>query len=161
LNAGELENEMIDVIKYCEAAERIKEDFGLEDSLRYLIGEKFYYCLKQLRYSMSFVHDIEELKKKNALPKTKRDLEKELAEEMERIPELVQDRNLFVSKIKEIYELYEIEGFLDTVAAFGAAEQFLSEEKYTEWRNKGVLQKDVVDEAEDSLILTEMQELLL
>jgi hypothetical protein len=152
---------MIDVIKYCEAAERIKEDFGLEDSLRYLIGEKFYYCLKQLRYSISFVHDIEELKKKNALPKTKRDLEKELAEEKKRIPELLQDRDLFVSKIKEIYEPCEIEDFLEGIPAFGAAEQFLSEETYTEWRNKGVLERDVVDEAEDSLILAEMREFLL
>ena len=50
---------MIDVIKYCEAAEHIKEEFGLEKSLKYLIGEKFHSCLKQLKWSLSSAKETE------------------------------------------------------------------------------------------------------
>jgi len=82
---------MIDVIKYCEAAEHIKEEFGLEKSLKYLIGEKFHFCLKQLKWSLSFVKGTEEkLKKEKNLPeKTKRDLGKNLEHEKKLIEEAI------------------------------------------------------------------------
>lgn len=73
----------------------------------------------------------------------------------------MRDRDLFVSKIREIYQPYEIKDFLDNIMAFGSAEQFLTEEEYREWLGKGILQKNVVDEAEDVLILEEMKQLLL
>ena len=152
---------MIDVTKYCEAAANIREDFGLEKSLKYLIGEKFHSLLKQLHWSLSFVRRTEELKEKKKLPKTKkRDLERKLEYEKKLIPELMKDRDLFVAKIREIYEPYEIKGFLDNIMAFGAAEQFLTEDEYEEWLDKGALEKDIVDESEDILILEEMKELL-
>ena len=154
---------MIDVIKYCEAAEHIKEEFGLEKSLKYLIGEKFHSCLKQLKWSLSSAKETEEKLKrdKNFPERTKQDLEENLEYEKKLIAGLMRDRDLFVSKIREIYQPYEIKDFLDNIMAFGSAEQFLTEEKYREWLGKGILQKNVVDEAEDVLILEEMKQLLL
>jgi len=62
----------------CEATEGIKENFGVEKALRYLIGEKFYTFLKLLRDTMSGIDKLEDSEGK---PDSKKlaELKKDLA----------------------------------------------------------------------------------
>jgi hypothetical protein len=140
----------------CEAAEGIKENFGLEKALKYLLGEKFYKFLKLLRDTISDIDELEDPERKHEVPK-----EEKLEELKKDLSVFMDAKEDFVANIKEIFEPYELGEYLDSMPRFGAAEQFLSEEGYKEWRRNGVLEKDVVVEAEESLILGDMKELLL
>lgn len=164
-------SQKIDIHKYCEAAERIKENFGTEKALKYLIGEKFHAILKQIRFVLSQIKEIKSERKKpnyNPIRKvkhTRKTIEINLDEEYESLQEelisLNEAKTSFVEEIKRIFSDYETGVFLNSIMAFGSAEQFLSPEEYKFCLKKGMLEKTVVDEADDVLILEEMKELLL
>lgn len=162
---------MPNVYDYCEATKRIKEDFGIEKALKYLIGEKFHAVLKQITFVLSEINYIKSKREKpdyNPVRKIKHpgktyehNLDKDYENYQKQLLLLKGEKVLFVEEIKKIFSRTELTKYLDNIMAFGAVEQFLSPTAYQSWIDNGVLDKTIVDDAEDILIHKEMKDLLL
>ncbi len=113
-------------IEQCEATEGIKERFGTQDAIRYLIGEKFLNFLR----------------------------------ESDRRPEFAEEVPKFVTAVKEIFELHEISEFLYALIHERSAEQD-EDWPFDDFEDAELEPRDVVNEAEDIVLIERAKELLL
>ena len=112
-----------------EAAIRIREEWGLEKALGYLIGEKF---LNHLEYSESdkdFKNEIEE----------------------------------FAKSIKDNFEPWELQQYLDSVKRIGSLGHTMTDDEYKETMESGLFDdgSTPTSQAEAMLRLSQARELLL
>ncbi len=163
---------MPNVYDYCEAADRIKEDYGLEKALKYLIGEKFYEVLRQRTFLLSQISSIKAEREKPdynparkiKLSETKtfeHNLDNDYDKYQNELLRLGEEKVLFIQEIRKMFSKVELAEFLSNIMAFGSAVQHLSPVDYQMWLDKGVLDKTIVDDAEDIFIHKEMKDLLL
>jgi hypothetical protein len=111
----------------CEAARGIKERFGSEKALGYLLGEKL---LNFLRAS-------------------------------DQHPAVAAELPKFVAEVKTVFEPWEIREYLSGVRRLGPLAHTMGEEEFEEFRAAGAIDENIVDAAEDVILVERMKVLLL
>ena len=117
-----------------EAAESIREQFGLEKAVGYLIGEKFYTFLKDKKHLKHSTVTIEEYN------------------------ELL---TIFSDKIKETFTSEEIREYFYSNPRLGVLGHTMNEEEYRLFVEKGAVSPSMDTELEDALILGQVEKYLL
>ena len=114
-------------IDQCEAARNIKEAWGVQKALGYLIGEKL----------MNFIRASDQR------------------------PEFAAELPNFIQEIKQIFEPWQIRGYLAGVRRVGAVAHVSTDEEYATLREAGAIEDDVVHAAEDVILLDRIRNLLI
>ena len=114
-------------IEQCQAARNIKDAWGTQKALGYLIGEKL----------MNFMRASDQR------------------------PEFAAELPCFIEEIKQIFEPWEIRGYLEGVRRVGALAHVSTDEEYETLREAGAIEEDVVHAAEDVILLDRISKLLL
>jgi hypothetical protein len=114
-------------IEQCQGAEDVKERYGVERALGYLIGEKL----------LNFI-DIADTK-----------------------PEWAEELPKFVAKIKEIFQPWEINAYLENVKRVGPMGHACTDEQYEVFLRAGAVDDNAVIAAEQIVLLERAKELLL
>jgi hypothetical protein len=114
-------------IDQCEAARNIKEAWGTEKALGYLIGEKL----------MNFMRASDQR------------------------PEFAAELPRFIEEIRTIFEPWEMRKYLDGVRRVGPWAHVSTDEQYDYLLAAGAIEEDVVEAAEDVILLDRIRKLLL
>lgn len=157
------ENQLID---WVEAAEDIKESFGINKALGYLIGEKFYNVVSILCSDQKAINHIDEQRKKtnnksiqengSGKNKSETDLDKEYKELTKRMNAAKEVLIEFSKLIRKTFEANAIRKYLNSNPRFGSLGHIFSEEQHKFWVEKGVVEHSVETEIEDAFIFGEM-----
>lgn len=156
------ENQLED---WTEAALNIREQFGIEKALGYLVGEKFYDIAKDKQFAKRKIRVIEDQRKKpdyNPILKGSNDeiedvnLDEEYEKQKKRISIVDDILDKFTRLIKESFEVYEIKTFLKTNPRFGALGHVCSEEEHDYLIEKKAVGHSIDTEVEDALIFGDM-----
>jgi len=162
------ENQLSEWIK---ASEGIKDSFGINKALGYLIGEKFYNLIR-LIYSykkMNKSHE-EQRKKPDYNPIDEYEVEgiklvSNLDEDYERrLKRIEMGREILVEfskMIKKSFTPIEIRKYFDSNPRFGSLGHTVSEGEHKFLVEKGAVEHSLETEVEDALIYGEMREYLL
>lgn len=110
----------------CKAAERIAEDFGIDNALGYIVGEKF---LKFLKTS-----------KKH--------------------PEFKEEISNFSARIKELFEQIDLAAYFYKIKEKGVSGYSSDDWDFEEFDDE-FLEKEVVNTAEDIVLIEQAKEFLL
>jgi len=150
--------------QWVTAAENIKEEFGLEKALGYLIGEKFYELVRMYNSAQERIMLVSKEREKSDYnpiriisgSKLKVNLEEEYEEAQKTVFFLKEILAEFAELIKDSFALHEIREYFDSNMRFGALGHILSEEEHKIFIEKGVTQHSLDTEINDSLILGDM-----
>ena len=130
----EIKMESLDYLQiraYCKEAQEIADEYGVEDALSYLIGEKFSPLLSALKkaeakvkylYSQDDTHwDDNSLNEGDVVLRT--DYSMAIAahyqKSLETLTDLKHLRDDFVGEMKEAFEISDIKGFLESYPSLG------------------------------------------
>ncbi|MBU1122491.1 MAG: hypothetical protein ABIH71_00265 [Candidatus Omnitrophota bacterium] len=115
----------------------IKDEFGIEKAIGYLVGEKFYSLIKEFQYLQ-----------KNHKDKT----------------ETINDFRLLVlegsKRIMEIFAEDEINNYFKLNPRFGSLGHVVTEDEHKLFVEKGAVEHTIDTEIEDTLIMGEMKKYL-
>lgn len=151
---------------YCREAQEISDEYGVDDGLAYLIGEKFcplIVALKQAESKTKYLYSSEE---KNAIynPAGKNDreiqenysltVENTYQKSLERLEDLKQLRDDFISEIKEAFEISDIQDFLESYPRLG-----FKDKKQPFWEQS--LEEDDADSLEIEDIMSEVDDIFM
>jgi hypothetical protein len=151
---------------YCREALEISDEYGVDDGLAYLIGEKFcplIVALKQAESKTKYLYSSEE---KNAIhnPAGKNDreiqenysltVESTYQKSLERLEDLKQLRDDFISEIKEAFEISDIQDFLESYPRLG-----FKDKKQPFWEQS--LEEDDADSLEIEDIMSEVDDIFM
>lgn len=135
--------------EYVEAAEGIKERFGIEKSLGYLLGEKFYTLVDTLHFSRKQMRAIDEVRKSpDYTPIRERiygnrkyveNLVDIYEEHQERIKEAEDLLLKFAVLIRGAFEPYEIKEYFESHPRLGVYGHISTDEEFDFLVSKGVL----------------------
>jgi len=152
--------------EWIEAAEQIKDSFGIDRALGYLIGEKFYDIISTLHSCQELIRTIdEERKKPDYKPlgvtiygdsKLVTDLHHIYKKEMAIITELEGLVAGFATLIKGAFEPYEIYNYFESNPRLGTMAQIASDEEYEFLVGRGIVEHSLDTELEDALIFGDM-----
>ena len=152
--------------EWVEAAEGIEDRFGIEKTLGYVIGEKFYNLIKMVRFSRWKVRTIDEEKKKPCYTpirehdygdrKYVENLDESYEEEKQKIIEAEKLSEEFAALIKAAFDPQKIRQYLQSDPRLGALGHVASEEDYDFMVSKGAVEHTVDTEVEDALIFGEI-----
>ena len=155
--------------KWVEAAVNIKESFGIDKALGYLIGEKFYNIIR-IRYSaQEMIRTIDEQRKKpdyNPIRegegefKTTMNLDEVYEKEIKKIDTVREVAIEFADLIKDSFEPHEIRQYLYCNPRLGALGHVCTEEEHKFFVEKGAVEHSVEGEIKDALILGEIKKYL-
>ncbi len=151
--------------QWIEAAECIKEEFGIEKALGYLIGEKFYDIVSDNHFARQMIRIINEQKKQPDYNPAREtggrfnrtiNLDNEYKEYEQRV--IVTEKILieFTSLIKSSFALYEIKGYFDSNPRLGTLGHTVTEEVHDLFIQHGAVDHSIETEVEDALILGDM-----
>jgi len=151
--------------QWIEAAEGIKEEFGIEKALGYLIGEKFYNIVSDNHFSRKMIRTINEQRKqpdynpvRESGGRFKRtiNLDDEYKEYEQKV--IVTEKILieFTDLIKRSFALYEIRGYFDSNPRLGALGHTVTEDVHDMFIQHGAVEHSIETETEDALILGDM-----
>jgi len=156
--------------QWIEAAESVKERFGLEKALGYLIGEKFYNVVSDNLYSRKMIRIIAEEKnqpdynpmREYGEGKFKRiiNLDEQYKEYEGRVIETEQILIEFANLVNDTFEPYEIKSYFDSNPRLGAHGHTTSEEQHDFLIQQGAIEHSIETEVEDALILGDMMKYL-
>lgn len=154
--------------QWVEAAEGIKEDFGLDKALGYVIGEKFYNLVKNRQYLKRIVRDIDEKRKSpdynpfktvgEGKYKQTINLDEDYKNCKKRIISLQEGLIEFAELIKSSFEPYEIRKYFNSNPRLGALGHVSSEEEHKVFVQQGAVEHSMDTEVEDALTFGEMME---
>lgn len=149
--------------EWVEAAEGIKERFGIEKALGYVIGEKFYNLVKILHFSRRSIRALfEEKKRPGYKPIIQRDLgdrkitinlDEEYEHEKEVAAEAEQLLPKFVGLITDTFALNEIQAYLKSNPRLGALGHISNEQEFNFFIKHGAVEHSLDTEINDALIL--------
>lgn len=152
--------------EWVEAAGRIKEDFGIDRALGYLIGEKFYSIVSPLRSCEELIRTIdEEMKNPDYNPvgvtlyrsrKLVTNLHEIYKKEIAIITETEKLLFKFASLIREAFEPYEIRNYFKSNPRFGMKAHIASDEEYEFLAGRGIVEHSLDTEIDDALICGEI-----
>ena len=151
---------------YCREALEISDEYGVHDGLSYLIGEKFcplIVAVKQAESKTKYLYNSEE---ENALynPAGRNDLEvrenysltveSTYQKSLERLKDLKQLRDDFITEIKEAFEPADIRDFLESYPRLG-----FKDKKQPFWEQ--ALEEEDADSLEVEDILSEVDDIFM
>ena len=152
--------------QWIEAAESIKEEFGIEKALGYLIGEKFYNIVSDNLFARKMVRTIDEQRKQpnyNPVKKydkgsTKRtiNLDEQYREYEKRVIQTEQIMTEFANLIRSSFEPYKIRNYFDSNPRLGSFGHTMTEEDHDYLVRHGAIEHSIETEVEDALILGDM-----
>jgi hypothetical protein len=152
--------------EWVQAAEGIKERFGTEKALGYVIGEKFYNIISSMHFSRKQITMIDnERKEPNYQPIREVKLRKsKYTENLDEIYELEKENILesqkvlaeFADLIKQTFDHNKIIQYFDSHPRLGVHGHIGTEEQFTFMVSKGAIKHDLDTEIEDALIFGEM-----
>ncbi|MDH5459353.1 MAG: hypothetical protein OEY26_11635 [Nitrospinota bacterium] len=151
---------------YCREAQEISDEYGIDDGLSYLIGEKFcplVVAVKQAESKTKYLYNSEE---EDALynPAGKNDsavqesyslaVGSTYQRALERLDDLKQLRDDFISEIKEAFELSDIQDFLESYPRLG-----FKDKKQPFWEQ--ALEEEDADTLEIEDVLSEVDDIFM
>jgi hypothetical protein len=150
--------------KWVSAAENIKDEYGLEKALGYIIGEKFYNLSRTYKYNQERMMRIEKERKRPGYSpkrivsggKFNIDLDKEYEKAEKEVTALKEILTDFSEMIKDSFTGYEIEKYFDSHMRLGTLGHVLAEEEHKVFIEKGVVEHSFETEINDSLVLGDM-----
>jgi hypothetical protein len=152
--------------EWVDAAERIRDQFGSEKALGYLIGEKFYNTVKILHSARNKVRDIDgERKKPNYNPirqktygtsKLNENLDEIYEDEKAKIIEAEGLLVKFVFLVTQAFPSHEIRKYFQSHPRLGAMGHITSEEQHDFMVSTGAVEHSIDTEIEDALIFGDM-----
>ena len=152
--------------EWVEAAEGIRERFGIEKALGYLIGEKFYNLMSLLHDARKMVRVIDEKRKQpdyKPVRVTKykdRELITNFDEiyetDKERIPEAEKLLTEFVTLISDAFEPHEIRKYFQSHPRLGVHGHISTEEEHAFLVSHGAVKHSIDTELEDAMIFGDM-----
>lgn len=155
--------------KWVEAAVNIKESFGIDKALGYLIGEKFYNIIR-IRYSaQEMINTIDEQRKRpNYNPiregkgefQTTMNLDEVYEKEIKKIDIVREVAIEFADLIKDSFEPHEIWQYLYSNPRLGALGHVCTEKEHKFMVEKGAVEHSAESEIKDALILGEIKKYL-
>lgn len=149
------------LIEWVEAAEGIKERFGIDKALGCLIGEKFYGIVRILCYDRKMINDMDKRRKKpdyNLLNeigdenKFTINLDEVYEGRKKRLKEVEDILKEFSSLIKNSFARQEICKYFDSNPRFGPLGHIFSEKEHKFWVEKGAVEHSIETEIGDALI---------
>jgi len=156
--------------EWIEASKGIKDSFGINKALGYLIGEKFYSIIHLIYSYRKMLKIIEEQKKKpdyNAIQKYEvegvklvTNLDEDYEQRIKGIKMAKKALVEFSKMIKETFAPHEIGKYFDSNPRFGIVGHTISEDEYRFLIEKGTIEHSLETEVEDALIYGEMREYL-
>jgi len=148
------------------AATGIRDRFGAEKALGYLIGEKFYNLVSILQSSRRVIRTIDDERKQpdyNPIRVTRyknrkyvNNLDDIYHEEKEIIVEAEGLLGTFVSLIKEAFENHEIRKYFESHPRLGMMGHISTDEEYEFLVSRGAVEHSIATEVEDALIFGAM-----
>ncbi|MBF0570806.1 MAG: hypothetical protein HQL12_02930 [Candidatus Omnitrophica bacterium] len=159
------ENQLQD---WVTASEGIRDQFGIEKALGYVIGEKFYGLLRVVASYQDCIETIEEERRKpNYNPIRKYSLGK-YGESVENRDETYEKNKKLVLESKDIIEdftrliettfaRHEINAYFDSHPRLGSTGHIASEEEHAFMVEKGMVERSVDTEVRDALVFDEMK----
>lgn len=152
--------------EWIEAAERIKDSFGINRALGFLIGEKFYEIVSTLHSCQELVRIIDkESKKPDYEPigvttygncELVTNLHQIYKKEVAIITEIEELLTGFATLIKGAFEAYEICNYFASNPRLGSMAQIASDEEYEFLVSRGFVEHSLDTEMEDALIFGDM-----
>ncbi len=156
---------------YCREALEISDEYGVYDGLSFLIGEKFCPLLvsvKQTESKIKFLYNTDEkesigdpmgssgLAIRESYSTT---LEGSYQKTLERLEDLKRLRDDFILEIKEVFELSDIQDFLDSYPRLGFKDKAQSfwEQSIEEENSDNLDVEDLLSEAEDIFMIEEIK----
>lgn len=151
---------------YCREAQEISDEYGVDDGLAYLIGEKFcplIVALKQAESKTKYLYNPEE---KNAIydPAGRNDrevqenysttVENTYQKSLERLEDLKHLRNDFITEIKEAFEISDIHDFLESYPRLG-----FKDKKQPFWEQ--ALEEENADNLEIEEVMSEVDDIFM
>lgn len=159
---------------WCLEAQEIADDYGVEEALSYLMGEKFAPLLRQVKSARSQVQHLYSEKDREmveSLAKKDQDLrlgymmtlETNYKEQLEQIKHLEQLTSDFVHEIREAFEEQDVIEFLENYPRLESPEDNLAFdlESLKISDDAPMTTKDVMAEVEDIFLAEEMRKLLM
>jgi len=151
---------------WVDASEEIKERFGIEKALGYLIGEKFYNLVGTLHAAKTMVRAIDDKRKEpeynhisiaryndreiitnfNDMYESRRELITEVKDLLGR----------FVVSIMEVYTPHAIRQYFESHPRLGVYGHVISDEQYEFLLEQGAIEHSLETEVEDALIFGDM-----
>jgi hypothetical protein len=152
--------------QWTEAAVGIKEKFGINKALGYLIGEKFYDIVSDNHFARKIIRTINEQRKQPDCNPVKEigegkfkriiNLDDKYKEYEQRVIETVKILTEFANLIKRSFALYEIKGYFDSSPRLGTLGHTVTEEVHDLFIQQGAVEHSIETEVEDALILGDM-----
>jgi len=150
--------------KWILAAENIRDDFGIEKALGYIIGEKFYKLAKDYRSKQETIAAINEQRKKpdynpiKIIPGSnhKINLNEEYLNAKNKADELKEILIDFAEMIMDAFNKYEIKDYFNSNIRLGALGHVATESEHELFVEKGVVEHSIETEINDSLVLGNM-----
>jgi len=157
--------------EWIEAAEGIKDSFGINKALGYLIGEKFYNIIHLVYSYRKTINFIDELRKKPDLnpiqeyeevgSKGVANLDEDYTRQFKNIEVAREALDEFSGLIKKSFTAYEIKQYLNSNPRFGPFGHTVSEKEHKLLVEKGAVEHSLETEVEDAFIYGEMRHYLL
>jgi hypothetical protein len=148
--------------QWIDAAEGIKEEFGIEKALGYLIGEKFYHIVSDNHFARKMIRTIDEERKQPDYNPVResggrfnrtRNLDDEYKEYEQRVQVTEQILIEFANLIRSSFALYEIRDYFDSNPRLGTLGHTVTEEVHNMFIKHGAVEHSIETEVEDALIL--------
>ncbi|MDQ7787533.1 MAG: hypothetical protein RDU01_07985 [Thermodesulfovibrionales bacterium] len=153
--------------EWVEAAEGIKDRFGIDKALGYLIGEKFYTLVDTQQFSRKRIRNIDEERKfPDYNPIRERiygnrkfveNLDETYEAEKERIAEAADLLIKFTGLIKSYFEPYEIKEYFESHPRLGVHGHIATDEEFDFLVSKGAIEHSIDTEIDDAIIFGKMK----
>lgn len=151
---------------WIQLAERIKDSFGIDRALGYLIGERFYDIVSTLHSCQELIRTIDEERKKpdykpiGVTISGNRKLVTNLHQIYKREVAIITETNEllaeFATLIKQAFHPYEICNYFESNPRLGTMAQIASDEEYEFLVGRGIVEHSLDTEIEDALIFGDM-----
>lgn len=151
--------------QWIEAAEGIKEEFGIEKALGYLIGEKFYGIVSDNHFARKMIRTIDEQRKKPDYNPVREsggrfnrtiNLDDDYKEYEQRVVDTEDILAEFADLIKRSFAMYEIRSYFDSNPRLGTLGHAVDEDIHDMFIRHGAVEHSIETEMEDALILGDM-----
>jgi hypothetical protein len=152
---------------YVEAAEGVKDRFGIEKALGYLIGEKFYNLVDTLRFSREQIRVIDEERKSPDYTPVRERIygKRKYVENRDETYEAHKEKIIeaedllikFTALIRGAFQPYEIKEYFASHPRLGVHGHIGTEEDFEFLVSKGAVEHSIDTEIDDAVIFGEMK----
>lgn len=148
--------------EYCREALEISDEYGVHDGLTYLIGEKFCPLLMAVKQAESRIKYIYNSDEEDSLfgPASGNDstvtVESTYQKLQERLENLTRLRSDFVAEIKEVFEISDLQDFLNSYPRLG-----LNDKNQPLWEQIQVEKEDEASNMDFNDVLSEVDDIFM